>query len=252
MKQTLNLIFYSSRAELRAEAERTYAGILWWIIEPIISMMIYYVVFGLILKRGTENFVIFLCVGITTWRWMQNSVIRAASSILGGYGLMQQVYFPKHVFPSTMVLTDAFKFLLVLSLLLPFLWISKCGINLAYLALPLVLMIELAFILGLAYLTAAIIPFFPDLRIVLGHIFHLLFFLSGVLFSIERLPESLHILFRLNPMSTLIMSYRRILIDGLWPEWPYLMGVAGLAIVLIATGLTLINKFDRVYPKLSR
>jgi lipopolysaccharide transport system permease protein len=250
MKQTLNLIFYSARAELQAEAERTYAGILWWIFEPVLSMVIYYTVFGLILQRGTENFVVFLCIGITTWRWMQNAVMRAASSILTGGGLMQQVYFPKIVFPSTTVLADSFKFLIVLVLLLAFLWISGCGIGIAYLALPLVLIAEALFILGVSYLVAGIVPFLPDLRIVLGHIFHLLFFLSGILFSVDHIPARLVPLFKLNPMTILIISYRRVLLHNQWPEWQYLLGVIVGSVILLVFSYKLIKRFDRIYPKI--
>jgi lipopolysaccharide transport system permease protein len=141
--------------------------------------------------------------------------------------------------------------MIVLVLLLLFLWVSGCGIGVAYAALPLLLLIQGTFILGLSFLMAGIVPFLPDLRIVLGHIFHLLFFLSGILFSIDVIPERLHLLFRLNPMATLIISYREVLIHNRWPDFAAIGMVAAASIVLVILGAALIKHFDRIYPKIS-
>ena len=116
-----DLILYKTLADLRAEAARTYIGFLWWVLDPLIFMAIFYVVFGLLLRRSTPDFVPFLLIGLVSWRWFQNTITHSATSILGGRSLMQQVYVPKIIFPLVIILTDLVKFGLVLMLLLIYL-----------------------------------------------------------------------------------------------------------------------------------
>ncbi len=120
----LELIVYKAIADLRAEAARTYIGMVWWVLDPIIFMGIFYVVFVVLLRGGTPHYVQFLLVGLVPWRWFQTTLMHGAGAIADGEGLMRQVYLPKMVFPLVVVLTDLFKFLVVLALVLLFLWSS--------------------------------------------------------------------------------------------------------------------------------
>jgi lipopolysaccharide transport system permease protein len=256
-KQLLNLVLYKAYAELRTEAERTYAGFLWWVLEPIFSMLVYYVVFAYFFGQdfedggiqGRENYVSFLCIGVVTWQWMQNTVMRASNTILLGRELMQQVYLPKVVFPAAAVLADCAKFTVVFVLLLTFILLQGAEVSRAYLALPLLLVIQVTFITGLTFVMAAIMPFFPDLRLLILHVLHLGFFVSGVFFDIADLPPRLQILFRLNPMANLLEAYRAVLLHSQWPRWDLLVAIFLSSAVLVAAGGWLIHRLDRVFPK---
>ena len=69
IRSSKDLIAYKTYADLRAEAERTYLGVVWWFLDPLIHISIYYFVFSVIMSRGTENFIAFLAVGVIVWRW---------------------------------------------------------------------------------------------------------------------------------------------------------------------------------------
>ncbi len=117
--------------------------------------------------------------------------------------------------------------------------------------LPLVLLVELVLILGTACLLAAAMPFLPDLEVVLGHLFRMLFFVSGVFYSIDSIPEEYRFYMRLNPMGSLIESYRMILLEDRIPGWEPLAIIAGVSCVALAVGFAIIRRFDRQYPRLS-
>lgn len=244
------LILYRAYSDLRQESERTYAGYLWWIIEPLAQLVVYYLVFGLFLRRRGPDFVPLLIVGIVTWRWMQTATTSGAGAIIGGRALMQRVYLPKIVFPTVAILTTTFKFLVTFLLTLVFLWLWSYGVTATYLALPGLLVVELCFIAAVTYVCAAVVPFFPDLRIVLDNALRLLFFLSGIFYPGSALPEALQPYFYLNPMATLIDAYRDVLLHGQWPPvWPLVtVGLVSAAGVL--AGSHLLARYDYVYPKL--
>lgn len=245
-----DLILYKALADLRAEATRTYIGFLWWILDPLIFMIIFYVVFGLLLRRDTPDFVPFLLIGLVSWRWFQNTITHSATSIVGGWRLIQQVYVPKVIFPLIVVLTDLVKFGVVLVLLLIYLWLSGFGIGLAYLALPFLLLAQILLITALTLLVAAFVPFIPDLKYLVEHSLQVLFYFSGIFFSGTAIPEKYKAYFYLNPMATLIEAYRDILMYNKWPNWLSL-----ILIILSAAGITAFTyrwliKNDHLYPKL--
>jgi lipopolysaccharide transport system permease protein len=247
----VELIAYKAYAELRQEAGRTYLGFLWWIVEPVISLMIYALVFGTLLKRGGEGFVAFLFVGLAMWRWFNSTVMAGANSLPGNRGLMQQVYVPKLVFPTVSILTSSAKFGFLLLALLAYLWVTGHTIGASYLALPVLLATELLLITFLTYCVAAVVPFVPDLRLALDHAFRLLFFLSGIFFSIASVPAPYQSYLRLNPIASLIEAFRSVLIDGAWPSWGPVLVIAVFSALGIALGSALIGRYDRVYPKLA-
>lgn len=246
----LSLIAYKTYADLRTESERTYAGFVWWIVEPVLSMAVYYLVFGVIMKRGTPDYVQFLFVGLVPWRWLHTTVMHGSNSILAERSLMQQVYLSKLVFPSVSVLTDTFKFLVVFLLVLGFVWISGFPPNAAYLALPMVLVVQFLLVSALAILFASVGPLVPDIRIVLDNVVRLWFFLSGVFYDLDRFSPEAQYYLRMNPMAVLLESYRDILLHGRWPDFVRLGWFSLLSLVILAIGIGIVRRYEYVYPKL--
>ncbi len=251
LRHYLQLVRFKVVTELRSEAERTYVGFLWWIIDPIVSMAVYYLVFAVLFERGGPDFVPFLFIGLLTFRWLNTCVCHGATSILQESGLMQQVYLPKVLFPIVSVLVDTVKFACAFVLLLALLVGLGYPVGAAWCALPVVLIVEFALILGAACLLSAAMPFLPDLEVMLSHLFRMLFFVSGVFYAIDSIPVEYRFYMRLNPMATLIEMYRAILLHGSWPAWEALAWRRGASLVLFGTGYAVIRRFDRQYPKLS-
>jgi lipopolysaccharide transport system permease protein len=246
----IELICYKAYASLRAETTKTYVGFLWWIFDPILFMAIFYLVFGLLLQRGTEDFVTFLLVGLVSWRWFQNSISNGAAAILNGQQLMRQVYLPKLVFPLVAILMDVFKFALVLALLLVYLWLRDYPIGMAYLALPILLAVQLLLTAALTCLVAALVPMLPDLRYLVTHILQVMLFTSGIFYSGEMIPENFQPYFYLNPMANLIEDFRAVLMHGLWPHWAALVKIALFSVLLLMVAWTIIARYDYEYPKM--
>lgn len=225
-------------------------GILWWILDPIIFMFIFYLVFGVLMLRGEPGFLAFLLTGLVTFQWFQNTVGAGTNSIQSGQGLMQQVYLPKVIFPLVHILTDLFKFSLIFILLLIFLWLSGHPPGITYLALPLLLLIELALIVSVTCLAAALVPVMPDLSHAVRHSLRMLLFVSGVFFSADIIPEQYQFYFYLNPVATLLASFRDVLLYNAWPNWAALAYVVGLSIVIGALAFYALHRLEFEYPRL--
>jgi len=250
MRRNLDLVLYKTYADLKAEAARTYVNYLWWIFDPLISLGIYYIVFAVLFQRGGEGFVFVLLVGLVIWRWYAEGVSHGAGTILGGRGLMAQVHVPKWIFPIVCLLTDSTKFAVVFVLLLAVLFMAGLGLDTPLLAVPLLLVIQFIFIASVSTLVASLVPFLPDLRVVVTNVLQLQMFLSGVFFRADTIPERYHDLFFLNPMARLINEYRVVLIDGQWPDFEALAYLGLFSLALLFAALSLVRRFDRHYPRI--
>lgn len=246
----VDLVLQKARAGLRAEASRGYLGVLWWVIEPVMYMSVFYVAFAHLLKRGDENFVIFLLTGLIVWKWFQSTVNTGASSLLANAGLMNQVYVHKLVFPLTNVAVNTFKFFIILSLLLVFLQFTVAKVTWAWTLLPVLVLVQLFFIVAVTSLLAGIMPFFPDLKVILDNVLMMFLFLSGIFFDVEKLPSDVQAYLMLNPMAVLIVMYRKVLLEGVPPDWWPLFWVLSLSMVVMAAAVWIVRRFDRVYPKI--
>ena len=245
----IELIFYKAYADLKAEASRGYLGTIWWILEPVLYLAVFYVVFSVIRHRGEGDFVAFMLVGLVTWKWFASTVAQGSKSVSNGAGLMQQVYLPKYIFPGVVALTNLAKFAVVFTLMLIFIVLYGIAPTLAWIALPVILAVQFMVMLAISGILAALLPFLPDMRQLIDNALVLLFFLSGVIFDIGQAPENIRPYLYLNPMVGLIKNYRSVIINGLMPDWFYLAVVLMLSILGLLIAKRLFDRFDRIYPK---
>lgn len=248
-KQYREVIYLKASIHLKSEASKTYLSFLWWIFEPIISLGIYYLVFGVILQKGTEDFVPFLLIGLVTWQWFSNSVSHCSNAINNNLVLIAQVNFPKIILPSINIVIDGFKFIIVFILLLVFLWWYGFPPNTAYIALPLVLLTQHFFNTTISNLVAAIVPMLPDLQIIIANLLRVMMYLSGILYSVEQLPEHIQHYFILNPMVMIIDWYRAILMHQQVPDLVNVMYFMAITLSTVFLSHFIMAKLDPIYPR---
>ncbi|WP_267926530.1 ABC transporter permease [Desulfolithobacter dissulfuricans] len=250
LANSLLLIKQKSTADLISEARRGYIGILWWVIEPVLYMSVFYLIFVVLFNRGGKDNVAFLLTGMVAWKWFVTSIPQCAGCISSNIGLIRQVYVPKVIFPGTVLLTSTIKFLIVFLLLVGFLMLTGKSPDVSWLSLPLLIFVQMLLMLALGSFLAAIIPFFPDLKLIVDNGMILLFFLSGVFFDVSSAPAKLKAWLSLNPMVGIIQSYRQVLLDASWPDWFFLATVCTLSLMLLALDWMLLRRYDRVYAKM--
>lgn len=250
-KVFFEVLLFKTSANLRSEISRYYLNFLWWVVEPLLMLGLFYIIFGIFLNKKTDDYVAFLLCGLTAWNWFNRTVSNSAGSICGNYGLMMQLNINKIFFPLEVFLQDFFKHFFVFGLLLIFLIFYPTPVETTWLAIPAVLAVQGMLVLGVSVLVAAIVPFFPDLKFIVNTGLTIMFFASGVFFSIDDvvLPEHRYIMF-LNPMAGLIEVYRNVLIHNTWPDWLYLLKIFLVSSLVFVIGAIIIARFDHRYPRL--
>ena len=249
-KQHRNIIYYKARVHLISEASRTYLSILWWIVEPIVEMAIFYIVFSVLLGRGTENYVVFLLVGLVSWQWFANSISHAMNSIDGNRALISQISFPKIILPSVTIAMDGFKFAIVLVTLIGFIAVYGIPPTEHYLALPIILLAQHLINCAVANFSALLVPFIPDLKMIVGLVLRAGFFLSGIFYDYHTLPEKVQVYFEFNPFAQLIDAYRAVLLHNQWPDFQTLGILTASGLLLVFLSSALLKHYDHKLPRI--
>lgn len=244
----VSISLYRAWAEIKAESKRSYAGILWWLIRPLLSLAVYGIVFGMIFKNTMPNFLLFLFSGIIAWEWFSSSVLRSANSINANRNLMLLVKVDPAMFPLSVNFVDTVKFLLGFSILFIAV-IIQIGVNINMLYLPLIMGGEFLFCVGVGFVFAAVTPFVPDCMMILTTAMQLLMFLSGVFYRIDSLPAIVQRYIVINPMASVLNQYRLVLIDKTNPDWASLLYTYVFAGILIIIGYAMIKRFSCIYAK---
>ena len=250
-RKDMDFVLYRAIAQLKTESSRAYMGYAWWILEPVLYLGVFYIVFGLIFDRGTPHYLDILITGLVVWKWFDGAVRASMDSIHSNNGLINRVYLPKLVFPGIAVAANTVKFLLILGLLLVFhAWRSEVSFQWFWLLglVPL----QLLLVVSASFLVAAVTPFIPDLRLIFDKMMTLLFFLSGVFYGTSTIPESLQPWFNMTPMFALINAYRDVLVHHNSPSMTSLLSILGISLATLLAGYYMLVRYDRLYPRLNQ
>ena len=250
MNNKLDLVLYKAYAELRRDIASAYLGMLWWVLDPLLYMAAFYMIFALGIRTGADDFVSFLLCGLVSWKWFASSINQAAVSVLNHRGLLQQVYLPKMILPLIPIAVNVVKFVVILVLLLGYLVTVGYKPAVEWLYLLPVIGVQLVLILGSSLLLAAIVPVVMDVRVLVANGMTMLMFMSGIFFSVQDVSAEMQFYFYLNPMVAIIEAYRQILLNAQVPDWSQLGQALAMAVVIGAMGLALFWRLDKHYPKI--
>ena len=250
-KQYLAIIVFKTKVELKAERQRTYLGFIWWVLEPLMFLAIFYTVFVHIRQVRQEHFVQFLLTGLILWQWFKSSISQSSSVIIYQINLLRQIKIPAWLFPVIKVSANTFKFLVVFILLIIFLMITGFTPNVNYFYMLEILCLQFLLINGIVLCLASIVPFIPDIKVIVDNLLLGIFFVTGIFFPISDIPEPVQSYLYLNPMAKVLQNSREVLLNNSAPNQGDMLYVFILAFVLILIGLRLFHKFQNRYAKLS-
>lgn len=256
------LVAYLVRADIRKKGADTFLGNLWWVLDPLLQMLVYVIFVSIIFQRSTPDYPLFVLAAILPWKWFTSSLNDATVSVTSQGSLIRQIQFPKIVLPmaATSAAVVGFAFSLVPLAAIMLLYPHRIS---AYLVLiPVVAVVQFLFTLGVSFIVAAVNVFFRDLGNVLRHILRLWFYLSPGLYSLTMLEDSktfhehptiLRIL-ELNPFATLFEAYRSVIYGqaDTGPHLPDFAALATLAVastLLIALGAVMFKRLEPMYAK---
>lgn len=237
--------------ELRGRYKGSILGVLWSFLNPLLQMLVYSVVFSFIMRNGIEDYYLYLIVALVPWIFLNTSLISGAGCIRAQKEMVNKIYFPREIIPFSLVTSNLINMFYAFAVVVIILLISGKGFSgKALVILPIIIICEYIFTLGLTMLLAAVTVFFRDLEYITGIVVMAWQFLSPVMYGVDIVPGGLaRDLFELNPMTPIITVYRDILYYKSVPSIRYVMMSLGFSVSSLIIGVIVFRVLQRKFSE---
>jgi teichoic acid transport system permease protein len=244
-----------SAGEVRAKHANTVLGGLWLILNPLLLIGVYWLIFGVLIgtNRGVDNFLGFLAVGIFIFHFSQRSIVGGANSIGNNLGLIRSLQFPRALLPVATVIQEALMLRSAAIVMVAIVLITGEGISWRWGIVPAIVTLQFFFNLGGALLVARVADRIRDIANVLPFLFRLAFYLSGVLFLVDRFVSDprLKALFVINPFYSFVSLPREYMLSSIEQDnvgWMW-VSVLSWTIVSLLLGLVVFRAGEKSYGR---
>jgi ABC-type polysaccharide/polyol phosphate export permease len=239
------------RRELRSKYKGSALGVLWYLVNPLVLMAAYALMFGTLLDAvDIPDYMLFLFLGLIVWTFFSQALLASASSLVEQASLVSKVRFPRETVPAAVVSVQLVPFAVLLIAVLPVALIVRDSADPALLLLPAVVACLYLFALGLGLVLSVLHAYFRDVQPVLAAALLPWFFLSPIFFRIEDLPGlagrgTVEALLRWgNPIAPFIEAVRSILYAGTAPGADVLAYIAAVTAIAVVGGLAVFRRLQ--------
>lgn len=204
--------------DFKTKYKRSVLGVLWSFLNPLLTMLVQYVVFSTIFKSDIPNFPVYLLTGIVLFNFFNEACGMGITSILGNASLITKVYVPKYIYPVTRVFSSSINLLLSLLPLLLVVLYTHTPIRPAILLLPFSLVCLLCFCIGMALILASLMVFFRDTQFLWNVLSMIWLYITPIFYPETIIPARFMVIYKMNPMYHFIRFARTVVINGVSPE----------------------------------
>ena len=226
---------------LRADAAMFILGYLWWILEPLLFVAIFYLVFGFILGSPRADFLTFLVVGKLPFQWFSGGVNTAASSIVGGQALIAQAHIPKSLLVLSRVQQSTYKQLAIFALMFVYVLAQGVEVTRYWWWLPIIALIQYLLIAAISIIGAVMVCWARDFTKVIQLFTIAMMFASGIFWDVRALsPDAQWWILTLNPLAFLLDAYRQVMLYGSAVDYVHLLtlGVVCSVVLIVVIAWT--------------
>jgi lipopolysaccharide transport system permease protein len=230
------LIFFLVRRDVKLRFQQTVIGFLWVVLQPLILMLIFSTIFGIMMRVPTNGipFPLFFLSAYIVWHFFSQVVNNSAYSLVGNITVIVKSYFPRLALPLSTVANALIDFVISCLVLLVFLLLDGgFPISLRYLLIPILLVITIFFSSGVGLLFGALMVVFRDTKNFLSFILMIWMYITPIIYPVSLAPEKFRFLLYFNPLTSLVDAYRWVFLGvGDLPKPSYLVISLSVAIVI--------------------
>lgn len=242
---------YSGKSELKSEIANSHLSWLWWILDPLLFMLVYTFVALIVFGKGEQYFPVYVFIGLSSWQFFEKTVKQSVKLVTANSAIVSKVYIPKFILIFVKMFSNGFKMMVSYSLVVIMMLIYRVPVT-----WKIIYVIPIFFILALFTFGASSIllhfgVFVEDLSNVINVLLKLVFYLTGIFYSIKkRVPAPFGtILLKCNPVALLIDDLRECMLYGTAPDLVLLFAWFVVSALLAVIGVRVIYKYENSYVK---
>lgn len=243
------------KKEIRGKYKGSFLGVLWSFINPLLMVLVYWLVFPYLMRGQMDNYLIYLVTAIIPWTFFTNVMAQGMASVRSNAGIIKKVYFPREILPLSVCVAGLINFFISCVIVLVFCATFNVGFSWHLILLPIIAIVQFFICLGATLMFSAINVYIKDMEYIINFIINMLFYGTPILYSIDNMtktsdvPSALVKLVNLNPFTHLMNIYRDIFLYheiSAISSWLYVIGVAILIFIL---GLFIFKKLEKGFAE---
>lgn len=250
-----DLLWLFVRRDFVAVYTQTILGPLWFLIQPVLTTLMFTVIFSGIANIPTDGLppMLFYLAGTTAWNYFATCLTKTSGTFVTNAALFGKVYFPRLIVPLSVVVSNLIQFVIQFLLFLAVLgWYGLRGAHLSpdfsliLLLTPILLLLMGVLGLGVGIVVSSLTTKYRDLTFLIGFGVQLAMYATPVIYPMSSVPKAFRWLIQVNPMSAIIESFRAIYLGGTVP-WNGLVVAAGVTFCFLVAGVVLFNKIEKTF-----
>lgn len=248
LKEYRDLLYFLVWRDIKVLYAQTVLGFAWAILNPLLQIVIFSVVFGRVAKVPTEGipYALFATAAIIPWTYMSEAMTLSSQSLVSGQQMLGKIYFPRLLFPLTAVLSKLVDFSISLVILLGVLAYYHVTPTWNMLYLPLFFLMMMAIPAGGGMWLSSMAIRFRDVKHAMPFVVKMLIYLAPIVYSAAKIPEKYRMIYSLNPIVGVIEGYRSCFLGTPIP-WQYIWPGMITTVLLLVSGALYFKKMEWVF-----
>ena len=255
--QYRDLLFLLVHRDFVAKYKQTILGPAWFVLQPLLTTVVFSIVFGEIAKIPTDDLprMLFYLAGLLGWNYFAQTFQSTSGTLIGNAGLFGKVYFPRLVVPLSAIISNLFAFALQLATLLA-VWIyfklftsagGLFGFSASIVWFPLVLLQVAALSLGVGLWLSALTAKYRDFTFLSGFIIQIWMYATPVIYPLSQIPEKWRWIAVLNPMTMPVEAIRIMFLGQGTVVGAYVLLSLGITVLLLVSGILVFSKVEKTF-----
>lgn len=237
------------KKEIRGKYKGSFLGVLWSFVNPLLQVLVYAIVFPYIMRIQTENYLIYLIVGIIPWTFFTTVINQGMITVRMNAGIIKKVYFPREILPISVALSGLVNFLISCVIIVLFCLFGGVGITWHIVLLPVIAIIQFILILGIVFALSAINIYIKDTEYIIAFILNMLFYATPILYEASLFPEKVRWILYLNPMTQVVLAYRDIFLYHQIPDISGMVYLVIVTIIIFILGFLIFRKLEKGFAE---
>lgn len=237
------------KKEIRGKYKKSFLGVIWTFLNPLLQLAVYALIFPLILKTSQPYYVVFVCVGLIPWTFFTTAVSQSSWAIIGNADIVKKVYFPREILPISIVTSAMVNFLISTIIIMAFCLAYGLGLTKYIIFYPIILIIQYILQLGISFVLSSVTVYFRDLEHFIQVILQIMFYATPIVYSSDSIPDAFKFIINFNPMAHIINGYRDIFYNQTIPNLKALGILFIVSIIVCVLGYLLFKKLQKGFAE---
>lgn len=235
------------KRDFKTKYRRSVLGVLWSLLNPLLTMLVQYIVFSQLFRWDIPNFAVYLLTGIVCFNYLTDATSQAMTCIVQNASLINKVYVPKYIYPLSRVLSSGVNFVFSLIALYIVIIISGTPITWNHIAILFGIVCLFIFICGMALVLSSMMVFFRDTQFLYNIILTLWNYFTPIFYPETILPELALNIIKFNPMYHIIRFIRIIVLNGALPEAKAWLYCGAFSLIMLTVGYVTFFKAQKKF-----